>query len=198
MTGHSPFSYRGVIDDDWFEREDGTPMTKAPVRSAVLSLLSPLAGAAVLEIGVGTGAVTVELLRAVGDGGLVTGVEVAAPALRVAAKNIERSGLAARAEIIAGRAPGAIPRRAFDAAFVGGHGSAIEAVIEACWNCLRPGGRLLLTAITPGTTAGALACLDSIGARVGFWRVHTSAGHRAGSEWLLLGNNPIDLIWGDR
>jgi precorrin-6Y C5,15-methyltransferase (decarboxylating) CbiT subunit len=192
------FQGRGLVDDNWFERADKTPMTKAPIRSAVLSLLFPLLGANVLEIGSGTGAMTVELLRAVGDAGRVTSIEISTEALRVASRNVDRSGLSARVELISGKAPEDIPIGKFDAVFLGGHGSALEAVIKECWGRLAPGGRLLLTAITPGTTSRALVCLDELGAGVGFWRVHTSAGRRAGSDWLLIGNNPIDLIWGDR
>ncbi|MDR3254975.1 MAG: precorrin-6Y C5,15-methyltransferase (decarboxylating) subunit CbiT [Synergistaceae bacterium] len=189
---------RGVLADDWFERMDGIPMTKAPVRSLAISILLPLNGASVLETGSGTGAMTVELARAVGEEGRVTSLEFLRAASELAAKNVERSGLASRVEIIAGRAPKAIPDGEFDAAFVGGHGRDLEAVLSACWRRLSSRGRLLLTAITPGTTSRTLAFFDSIDAKVGFWRVQTSTGRKAGSDWLLLGNNPIDLIWGDR
>jgi precorrin-6Y C5,15-methyltransferase (decarboxylating) CbiT subunit len=189
---------RGVVADDWFERSDEIPMTKAPVRALALSILMPLGGAKVLEIGSGTGAMTVELARAVGCGGSVASVEVLPEASGLAAKNVGRAGLAERVKFMIGSAPEAIPQGEFGAVFVGGHGRELEAVIDVCWRRLALGGRLLLTAITPSTTSRALSRLAALGAGVGFWRAHTSAGRAAGGDWLLLGNNPIDLIWGDR
>jgi precorrin-6Y C5,15-methyltransferase (decarboxylating) CbiT subunit len=186
-----------VIEDAWFERSEGIPMTKAATRALILSLLAPLAGASVLEIGAGTGAMTVELLRA-SRGGLVTSLEVSAAAETLAKRNAERAGLAAGLRLILGKAPDDVPSESFDATFIGGHGPDLEAVISSCWSCLAPGGRVLLSSVTPGTTSRALACLDELGATVGFWRIHASSGRRAGTEWLLTGSNPIDLIWGDR
>lgn len=189
---------RGPLRDDWFGRADGVPMTKEPVRALALSLLAPLGGALVLEIGAGTGGMTVELLRAVGEHGRVVTLEVSPGAADLAEANVERSDLGGRARVIRGSAPGAIPGETFDAVFIGGHGRELEGIVRACWERLGPGGRLLLTAVTPGTTARALACLGELGAGVGFWRVAPAVGRRAGEEWLLCGLNPIDLIWGDR
>ena len=189
---------RGVVPDDWFERDERTPMSKAVTRSVVLSLLSPLAGAKILEIGSGTGAMTVELLRAAGSGGSVTSVEKSSASLDLAARNIKDSGFAANARLIAGRAPDDIPDEIYDAAFIGGHGRALEDIMRTCWERVSSGGRLLVAALTPGTTSRTLACLDSLGADSGFWRIHASVGRKAGSEWLLHGNNPIDLMWGDK
>ena len=188
---------RGVYGDAWFERADGVPMTKAASRALILSLLAPLEGARVLEIGSGTGAMTVELLRASG-GGSVTSIEVSAEASGLTKRNAERSGLEAGLRLILGKAPDDVPRWSFDAAFIGGHGADLEAVIASCWDRLVPGGRVLLSSITPGTTSKALAYLDRLGASVGFWRAQTSIGRKAGAEWLLIGSSPIDLIWGDR
>jgi precorrin-6B methylase 2 len=128
----------------------------------------------------------------------VTSLEILPEAASLAARNVERSGLASRARLIVGGAPENIPQGEFDAIFIGGHGGALERIIQICWERLRPEGRLLVTAITPSTTSRTLACLGDINAKTGFWRTHTSAGHRAGAEWLLAGNNPIDFIWGDR
>lgn len=188
----------GPVPDEWFERADGVPMTKAPVRAVLLSLMQPLSGARVLEIGSGSGAVTVELLRAVGSGGRVTSIELSERAFEAALRNIERSGLGGAAELISGRAPEDIPDSRYDAVFIGGHGEALEEIMKKCWECLRARGRLLVTAISPRTTQRALAAFDVLGADIGFWRLQSSVGKRAGSEWLPIGNNPVDIIWGDK
>ncbi|MDR1915030.1 MAG: precorrin-6Y C5,15-methyltransferase (decarboxylating) subunit CbiT [Synergistaceae bacterium] len=189
---------RGVVADEWFERNDTVPMTKAPVRSMVVSLLSPLEGASVLEIGSGTGAMCVDLARAVGSEGHVASIEVSPLALDITRKNLNRADLAERVELIAGKAPGHIPKELFQAVFIGGHGEALEVIIGECLDRLDNGGRIVVTAITPRTTSRTLSCMEGLGIDVGFWRVHSSAGRRTASDWLLQGNNPIDVIWGDK
>ena len=197
-VGARPPYRRGVLPDEWFERRDRVPMTKEFTRSAVLSLLRPLEGANVLEIGSGSGAMTVELARAVGASGYVVSVEHSPAAADLARLNLDRAGLARRVSVIEDTAPRGIPRESFQAAFIGGHGEALEAVMSECFERLEQGGRLVLTSITPGTTSRALSRMDGMGAGTGFWRVHSSSGRKIGADWLLHGNNPVDIIWGDK
>jgi precorrin-6Y C5,15-methyltransferase (decarboxylating) len=194
----APLTRMGVLPDEWFERRERVPMTKEFTRSAVLSLLCPLDGANVLEIGSGSGAMTVELARAVGASGYVASVESFPEAAALARRNLERAGLAGRAVVTEDSAPRGIPEGTFRAAFIGGHGEALEAVMSECFKRLETGGRIVLTSITPSTTSRALSHMEDMGAGTGFWRVHSSFGRKAGGEWLLKGNNPIDIIWGDK
>jgi len=189
---------RGVLPDEWFERVDGVPMTKAAVRAIVMSLLNPLDGMNILEIGSGTGAVTVELARSAGLAGRVTSVEFSAEAARTTRGNVERAGLTERVGIIEGRAPRDIPEVGYGAVFVGGHGPELEPIMRRCFELIEPGGRMVLTSITPRTTSAALACFGELTGDVGFWRVHSSSGRRTGSDWLIIGNNPVDIMWGDK
>jgi precorrin-6Y C5,15-methyltransferase (decarboxylating) len=192
------FARRGVIPDDWFEREEGVPMTKSFARAVAISLLSPLHGARILEIGVGTGAMTVELARAAGGHGRVTGIESARAALELAKRNVERAGLSPMADIIEGRAPEIMPEGRYDAAFVGGNGKHVEKVLAAVWERVEPGGRMLLTSITPRTTSKALKYMEDVTPAAGVWRAHSSYGRKTRDDWMMLGNNPVDFIWGDK
>ena len=189
---------RGVLPDEWFERADGVPMTKASIRAVAMSLLNPLDGINILEIGSGTGAMTVELARFAGFAGRVTSVESLPAAARATRRNVERAGLTERVGIVDGRAPGNIPEAGYGAIFVGGHGPELELIMRRCFELIKPGGRMVLTSITPRTTSVALGCLEELAADIGFWRIHSSSGRRAGSDWLIIGNNPVDIIWGDK
>ena len=190
--------HRGVLPDEWFERTDGVPMTKASSRAVVISLLNPLDGVNILEIGSGTGAMTVELARSAGFSGRVTSVEISQAAARMTRGNVERAGLTERVGVIEGRAPGDIPEGRYGAVFVGGHGPELEPIMRRCFEFIEPGGRMVLTSITPRTTSVALECFEEFAADIGFWRIHSSSGRRAASDWLLIGNNPLDIIWGDK
>ena len=189
---------RGVLPDEWFERADSVPMTKASVRAVIMSLLNPLDGINILEIGSGTGAMTVELARSAGDAGRVRTLEILQAAGRTTRKNVERAGLTERVAIIEGRAPGDIPEGEYGAVFIGGHGSELEQVMRRCFELIDPGGRMVLTSVTPRTTSAALGCFGELTGDIGFWRIHSSAGRRTDSDWLLIGNNPVDIIWGDK
>jgi precorrin-6Y C5,15-methyltransferase (decarboxylating) len=197
-TPGARFARRGVIPDEWFERADGVPMTKSFTRAVAISLLSPLVGARILEIGVGTGAMTAELARAAGECGRVSGVESSRAALELARRNIARAGVAPNVDITEGRAPEAMPEGRYDAAFIGGHGERLEDVLSAVWERLESGGRMLLTSITPRTTSRALKYMGDATPDVGVWRAHSSCGRRTEGDWMMLGNNPVDFIWGDK
>jgi precorrin-6B methylase 2 len=128
----------------------------------------------------------------------VSGVESSRAALELARRNIARAGVAERADITEGRAPEIMPEGRYDAAFVGGHGERLEDVLSAVWERLESGGRMLLTSITPQTTSKALKYMGDATPDTGVWRAHSSYGRKAGDDWLMLGNNPVDFIWGDK
>lgn len=132
------------LDDALFET-DGQ-LTKREIRAVTLSALGPRHGELLWDIGLGSGSVAIEWLlchpslRAIGierDGGR------ADRALRNAAA-LGAPGL----QVIRGGAPEALaglPRP--DAIFIGGGGSN-EAVFQAAWAALKPGGRLVANVVT--------------------------------------------------
>ena len=151
-----------------------------------------------MEIGSGTGAMTVELARAAGECGRVSGIESSRAALELTRRNISRAGFTERVELTEGRAPETMPEGRYDAAFVGGHGERLEDILSAVWECLELGGRMLLTSITPRTTARALEYIGGATSATGVWRAHSSYGRPSGGDWMMLGSNPVDFIWGDK
>ncbi len=133
---------------DEFFRHDGQ-LTKREIRALTLSALAPRAGELLWDIGCGSGAVGIEwMLRHPAN--LAEAVErdpVRAARARRNATTLGVPGL----RVIEGEAPAALaelPRP--DAVFVGGGAS--EAVIEAAWSALPPGGRLVINAVTMETT----------------------------------------------
>ena len=107
-------------------------------------MLAPTAGARLWDIGAGSGAIGIEWMRA---GGTADAVEPLAARRAAIARNAEELG-APGLEIHAGEAPAALAGLAGpDAVFVGG-GLSAEGVIEAAWDALRPGGRIVANAVT--------------------------------------------------
>nr|MBF6592701.1 methyltransferase domain-containing protein [Ktedonobacterales bacterium] len=136
----------------------------APKRGA-LALLAVQPGERVLEVGVGTGRVLVELARAVADGRLpavplVAGIDLSPVMVATAARRLAAAGLSALAEPRVGDAC-ALPFAdgSFDAAFSSYvldllPASDIAGALAELRRVLRPGGRLALVALSPGRGAG--------------------------------------------
>ena len=136
------FSRAPGLPDEFFEH-DGM-LTKAHIRAATLALLAPTAGAHLWDVGAGSGAIGIEWIRA---GGTADAVEPLASRRAAMARNAEELG-APGLEIRAGEAPAALEGLpAPDAVFVGG-GLSAGGVIEAAWEALRPGGRIVANAVT--------------------------------------------------
>jgi precorrin-6Y C5,15-methyltransferase (decarboxylating) len=144
----------GVALPDAAFAHDGQ-LTKREVRAATLAALAPLPGELLWDVGAGAGGVAIDWLRA--DPSL-RAVAVERNAGRAAGirANAARLGVP-QLEVVEGEAPGclgALPRP--DAAFVGG-GIGEPGLLAACWERLRPGGRLVANAVTLAGEAALLA-----------------------------------------
>lgn len=132
------------LDDRFFE-SDGQ-LTKAEIRSMTLSALAPRTGELLWDVGAGAGSISIEwMLRHPRNKAIAieTQPERAERILRNAA-SLGTPDL----EIVIGQAPNALKELPSpDAIFIGG-GASDDGVFEACWSVLKPGGRLVVNAVT--------------------------------------------------
>ncbi|MRG70884.1 precorrin-6y C5,15-methyltransferase (decarboxylating) subunit CbiE [Alphaproteobacteria bacterium HT1-32] len=121
-------------------------MTKREVRAMTLAALSPTPGALLWDVGAGSGSVGIEWMRAADR----------ARAIAIEPKPERRARIAGNAaalgvpllRIVEGTAPAALDGLpAPDAVFIGG-GITSTGVISACWEALKPGGRLVANVVT--------------------------------------------------
>jgi len=132
------------LADDAFE-SDGM-LTKREVRAATLARVMPLPGQCLWDVGAGSGAIAIEWLR-VADGSRAIAVEQDAARCATIARNAERLGTP-ELTVVQARAPDClVGLPAPDAVFVGG-GVGAPAMLETCWQMLRPGGRLVANVVT--------------------------------------------------
>lgn len=153
------------LPDDWFDN-DGQ-LTKREIRALTLSALAPRRGEHLWDIGAGAGSIAIEWMLA--DPSLTAIALEARPdrAARIRA-NAEMLGVPGL-EVVEGEAPAALARlaaiggeRAPDAVFVGG-GASEPGVLDAAVAALRPGGRLVVNAVTLETEAVLLARYAAVG-----------------------------------
>lgn len=123
-------------------------------REAALDLLAPVAGETILEIGCGTGYALSRLARAVGDTGMVHGLDLSRGMLEVARRRLVDAGLADRVSLRVGDgATLPYPDSAYDAVFMSFtlelfDTPEIPLVLAECRRVLRPGGRLAVVALS--------------------------------------------------
>ncbi len=186
------YAVPGIADEE-FIRGD-TPMTKQEVRILALVKARISAASTVVDIGAGTGSLTVEAAL-LAPQGRVYAIEQDAAALDLIRANAAKFG-AANVAIVAGTAPAALAGLpAADTIFIGGSGGRLAAVADAADRLLKPGGRLIVTAVTVETLQQALAIFAARpDYRAEAAGVQITRLRRAGAKHLFQANNPVYLI----
>jgi precorrin-6Y C5,15-methyltransferase (decarboxylating) len=159
VRGEPGHGWAAGIDEDEFAH-DGQ-ITKRDVRASALARLAPTPGELLWDVGAGSGAVGIEWMRAHPRCRTIA-VEADGGRASLIADNATRFGVPAL-RVVEGRAPDALaglPEP--DAVFVGG-GATREGVLEAVWERLRPGGRLVVHAVTLETEQVVLAWARRVG-----------------------------------
>ncbi|MEU8936353.1 precorrin-6y C5,15-methyltransferase (decarboxylating) subunit CbiE [Streptomyces sp. NPDC048409] len=132
------------LPDEAYEH-DGQ-LTKRHVRAATLGVLAPAPGELLWDIGGGSGSIAVEWMRTHPSCRAVTVERDPVRADRIA-RNAERLGVPGL-RVVTGSAPDALTGLPFpDAVFVGG-GLTAPGLLDACWEALPGGGRLVANTVT--------------------------------------------------
>jgi precorrin-6B C5,15-methyltransferase / cobalt-precorrin-6B C5,C15-methyltransferase len=132
------------LPDDWFEH-DGQ-ITKREIRSLTLSALAPRRGELLWDIGAGAGSIAIEWMLADPANRAIAIERNEARAARIM-RNAAALGTPTLG-LVQGKAPDAlVGLPAPDAVFIGG-GATEPGVIDLVLTALRPGGRLVVNAVT--------------------------------------------------
>uniref|UniRef100_A0AAU3GXQ1 Precorrin-6y C5,15-methyltransferase (Decarboxylating) subunit CbiE n=1 Tax=Streptomyces sp. NBC_01401 TaxID=2903854 RepID=A0AAU3GXQ1_9ACTN len=132
------------LPDEAYEH-DGQ-LTKRHVRAATLGVLAPAPGELLWDIGGGSGSIAAEWMRTHPSCRAVT-VERDPERARRIVRNADRLGVPGL-RVVTGRAPDALDGLPVpDAVFIGG-GLTAPGLLDACWEALPPGGRLVANTVT--------------------------------------------------
>ncbi|GGL13144.1 hypothetical protein Sme01_20110 [Sphaerisporangium melleum] len=139
-----PSSFVAGLPDEVYEH-DGQ-LTKREVRAVALASLAPLPGRLLWDVGAGAGSIGIEWMRGA-PGSRAIAVEARADRAERITRNAASLGVPGL-RVVTGTAPAALAGlKAPDAVFVGG-GATVPGLVETCWDALRPGGRLVVAAVT--------------------------------------------------
>lgn len=179
------------IPDDMFVRGK-VPMTKSEVRAVSISKLRLKPGLRALDIGAGTGSVSIEMAHLECK---VIAVERNPEGIELIEKNSRKFNLKG-IEIINGIAPQDISNKnGFDRVFIGGSGGNIKPIFEYLDTALNIGGVLVANTITIENTGKILEILQDFNYKdIEVVSMNISRSKKVGSVHLMMAENPINII----
>ncbi|WP_250038418.1 precorrin-6y C5,15-methyltransferase (decarboxylating) subunit CbiE [Paractinoplanes maris] len=165
-------------------------LTKREVRAVTLSVLAPVPGELLWDVGAGSGSIGIEWMRSHPTCRAVAVEPTPARVAHIRANAAELGVPGLR--IITGRAPEALADLPVpDAIFIGG-GVTRDGVLDACLSALRPGGRLVANAVTVESEAVLAAAYAKLGGEL--IRLSVSRGSPVGGFTGWRAMMPV-TIW---
>lgn len=180
------------IPDELFERTEEVPITKEDIRAIVLSKLRLKEGHSAIDIGCGSGSITVELCLQ--TRGTVYAIDFDQKAVELTKKNLQKFG--AKAEVILGKAQDVLPKLPqVDAIIIGGTWGDTRQVIQLAVGRLKKGGRLVIDTILIETMYQALAAINKMQlAEVDVTQVTIAKARKVTTGTMMLARNPVMII----
>ncbi|HYQ45561.1 MAG TPA: precorrin-6y C5,15-methyltransferase (decarboxylating) subunit CbiE [Polyangiaceae bacterium] len=172
-------------------------ITKREVRLLSLASLRIRPDSVVWDVGAGSGSVAVEAAL-LASRGKVFAIEVDPEGVAICAENARAHGVD-HLQVISGRAPEALlGLDAPDAVFVGGSKGNMTPIVDAALAALRPGGRLVINAITLENVAEGYAALKANGAEPEVTLIQISRGAPLAHYQRYEALNPIHILAADK
>jgi cobalt-precorrin-6B (C15)-methyltransferase len=180
------------IPDELFERTEEVPITKEDIRAIALSKLRLKEGHSAIDIGCGSGSITVELCLQ--TRGTVYAIDFDQKAVELTKKNLQKFG--AKAEVILGKAQDVLPKLPqVDAIIVGGTWGDTRQVIQLAVGRLKKGGRVVIDTILIETMYQALAAINKMQlAEVDVTQVAIAKARKVTTGTMMLARNPVMII----
>ena len=180
------------IDDSQFIR-GAIPMTKGETRTLVLCKAKIALDDIVIDIGAGTGSLSVEA-GLLAPQGQIYAIERTAEGVDLIKQNAAKFGVN-NITVICQEAPAALANLPqANAIFVGGSGGQLAAILAECERLLLAGGRLVITAVTVETLMNSLAIVQQGTYQVECFQMQISRLKKVGASNMFQALNPIFII----
>jgi cobalt-precorrin-6B (C15)-methyltransferase len=184
------------IPDEMFAQSDDVPgPTKEEIRVISISKARLSEGSVVVDVGCGTGGLTVEAALQVAPKGKVFAIDNDEKAIELTKTNVARFAVQNTVQIIKGKAPEALTNLPqVDAVLIGGSQSLRE-VIRASHQKLKKNGRIAVNAILLETGYTALDEIKKLNFKeIDVIMVFVAKGKKIRSGTMMMARNPITII----
>jgi cobalt-precorrin-6B (C15)-methyltransferase len=181
------------IPDDLFERTDEVPITKEDIRAIAISKLRLKEGQSAIDVGCGSGSITVELCLQ--TKGKVYAIDFDQKAVELTKKNLQKFGVTAE-DVILGKAQDILPKLLdVDAVMVGGTWGDTKQVIELAVERLKKGGRIVIDTIVIETLYHAIRAVNELELKeIDITQVTISKARKVTTGTMMLARNPVMII----
>ncbi len=184
------------IPDDLFLQNDSVPgPTKEEVRVLTIAKARLNEGNTVIDVGCGTGGLTVEAALQVAPTGKVYALDEDPVAVELTLSNAKKFGAQDNVSVIQGKAPGDLAGfPVADAVLVGGSMNLRE-VLHAAQAKLKEGGRVVINAILLETATTAIDELKKLGFKdIDVTHISVAKGKQINSGTMMMARNPITIV----
>jgi len=184
------------IPDELFNQNDKVPgPTKEEIRAITISKARLCDDSIVIDVGCGTGGLTVEAALQVSPKGKVYAVDEDPAAIDLTKSNVEKFGVKENVVISLGKAPEALASLPLtDAILVGGSGFLSDVLLVAKAK-LKSNGRVVINAILLETACMAVDELKSLGFKdIDVCHISVAKGKQINSGTMMLARNPITIV----
>ena len=195
MNGKSFWEHKTPgIPDELFDRVDKVPITKEEIRSIIISKLRLKEGYESIDIGCGSGSISIEL--AIQTKTSVYAIDSDKNAIDLTEQNTSKFGLQNKIKTILGLAQEILPNLPHvDAIVIGGTTGDTEKIVKLAIDRLNKGGRLVVTSILIETIYKTLKAIeDSELLEIDISQVTVAKSKKTSSGTMMISRNPVIIF----
>jgi cobalt-precorrin-6B (C15)-methyltransferase len=181
------------IPDELFDRTEEVPITKEDIRAIVISKLRLKEDHSAIDVGCGSGSITVELCLQ--TKGKVYAIDFDEKAVELTKKNLQKFGVKAE-EVILAKAQDVLPNLPqVNSIIVGGTWGDAKKVIGLAVGRLKKGGRIVIDTILIETMYQALTAINELELNeIDITQITISKARKVTTGTMMLARNPVMII----
>lgn len=181
-----------IPDNEFITQSDVPGPTREEIRCLVLCKAEVSPDDVVVDIGCGTGGLTLEFAKRARK---VYAVDKNINAVNLTLENLKKHGLEHKVSIVKNDALSALKEiDRFDILMIGGSGGDLPLIIEEGYRKLGDSGRILITSILLETPVEAIKTMKKLEMKVELINVTVFRGKILERGTMMYSNNPITII----
>jgi cobalt-precorrin-6B (C15)-methyltransferase len=185
----------GIADSEFIQSDNVPGPTKEEIRVITISKAQLFEGAYVIDVGCGTGGLTVEAALQVKQKGRVFAIDQRKEAVELTEKNTSKFQVQNIVEVTCGKASELIANLPqVDAVLIGGS-KGLPETVQAVYQKLKINGKIVVNAILLQTAVNAIEEIKKVGFKdVDVVQLCVAKGKQVPSGTMMLARNPITVI----